>query len=94
MKQPIVFVQQLPRRCLKALIRLYQVLLSPLLGNRCRFHPSCSHYALEAVSRFGVFRGGWLTLCRLGRCHPFHPGGFDPVPAAVASTGAPAEKEN
>jgi uncharacterized protein len=63
------------------LIRLYQWTLSPLLGPKCRFHPSCSHYALEAIQRFGILHGGWLTLKRLGRCHPWHPGGIDPVPA-------------
>jgi putative membrane protein insertion efficiency factor len=62
------------------LIRLYQWTVSPLLGPRCRFYPSCSHYALEAILRFGALRGGWLTVKRLGKCHPWHPGGFDPVP--------------
>lgn len=62
------------------LIRLYQVTLSPWLGNACRFYPSCSNYALEAIHVHGVLRGGWLTLRRLGKCHPFHPGGFDPPP--------------
>lgn len=64
------------------LIRLYQWTISPLLGPTCRFHPSCSNYAIEAIRRFGLLRGGWLTLCRLGRCHPWNPGGFDPVPNA------------
>ncbi len=63
------------------LIRIYQWTLSPMLGPRCRFHPSCSNYALEAINRFGILRGGWLAARRLGRCHPWHPGGFDPVPA-------------
>ena len=63
------------------LIRLYQWTVSPLLGPRCRFHPSCSNYALEALHRFGLLRGGWLAARRIGRCHPWHPGGFDPVPA-------------
>jgi putative membrane protein insertion efficiency factor len=63
-----------------ALIRLYQWTLSPLLGRPCRFYPSCSHYAHEAFLVHGFVRGGWLTLRRLGRCHPFHAGGFDPVP--------------
>jgi hypothetical protein len=63
------------------LIRLYQWTVSPLLGPTCRFHPSCSQYALEALLRFGVLRGSVLALMRLGRCHPWHPGGFDPVPA-------------
>ena len=71
------------RRAALLLIRLYQWTVSPLLGPRCRFYPSCSQYALEACERFGVLRGGWLTLARLARCHPWHPGGFDPVPAAT-----------
>jgi putative membrane protein insertion efficiency factor len=69
-----------PRRMLAALIRAYQLTLSPLLPASCRFHPSCSQYALEAVRKYGVVRGGWLGIRRLVRCHPFHPGGFDPVP--------------
>ncbi|MGI6488302.1 MAG: membrane protein insertion efficiency factor YidD [Syntrophomonadaceae bacterium] len=60
-------------------IRLYQV-FSVYKGPSCRFHPSCSHYAVEAIEKYGAIRGGWLTLKRLGRCHPFHPGGYDPVP--------------
>ncbi len=67
------------------LIRIYQWTVSPLLGPTCRFHPSCSNYALEAINRFGMFRGGWLTVKRLGRCHPWHPGGFDPVPVSHTS---------
>ena len=62
------------------LIRAYQRLLSPLLGPRCRFHPSCSQYALEAIERFGFWQGSWLGLRRLSRCHPLNPGGEDPVP--------------
>jgi putative membrane protein insertion efficiency factor len=65
------------------LIRLYQWTLSPMLGGSCRFYPSCSNYALEVIHNHGVLRGGWLTLCRLGKCHPFHPGGFDPPPCAT-----------
>ncbi|MBV8741774.1 MAG: membrane protein insertion efficiency factor YidD [Sinobacteraceae bacterium] len=72
------------------LIRLYQWTLSPLLGQNCRFYPSCSNYALEAVRRFGVLRGGWLAARRLSRCHPWHPGGLDPVPP-VAPFTAPTD---
>ena len=65
-----------------ALIRLYQWTLSPLLGPTCRFYPSCSQYALQSILRFGFLHGSWLAVKRLGRCHPWHPGGFDPVPPA------------
>lgn len=65
---------------LLGLIRLYQWGVSPLLGPRCRFFPSCSHYGIEALRQHGPWRGSWLTLRRLGRCHPWHPGGHDPVP--------------
>lgn len=61
-------------------IRAYQRFLSPLLPRSCRFHPTCSSYALTSVERFGVVRGGWLSVKRIARCNPFHPGGFDPVP--------------
>ena len=71
------------RTLVTLLIRIYQWTVSPMLGPACRFHPSCSQYALEAVGRFGVLRGTWLGLKRLGRCHPFHPGGLDPVPPAL-----------
>jgi len=63
------------------LIRLYQLLLSPLLPPACRFVPSCSQYGYEAIRRYGVLRGGWLAVKRVARCHPFHPGGYDPVPS-------------
>ncbi|MCL6598769.1 MAG: membrane protein insertion efficiency factor YidD [Alicyclobacillus macrosporangiidus] len=62
------------------LIRFYQVAISPLTPPRCRFVPSCSQYALEAVTRFGAWKGGLLALRRLVKCGPWHPGGFDPVP--------------
>ena len=67
-------------RLLVALIHGYQYLLSPLLGNHCRFSPSCSHYACQALHKYGMLRGVWLTVCRLGRCHPWHAGGHDPLP--------------
>lgn len=73
-------IASLPRRLLAALIRGYQAAISPLLPPSCRFHPSCSQYALEAVTRHGAVRGSWLAARRLARCHPFHPGGYDPVP--------------
>ncbi len=65
---------------LLALIRFYQLALSPFFGRSCRFHPSCSEYAVEALRRHGVFRGIRLALRRVARCHPWNPGGFDPVP--------------
>lgn len=68
------------RRMLITLIRGYQLLISPWLPPSCRFEPTCSHYAIESLSRHGVLRGGWLAIRRLGRCHPFCAGGYDPVP--------------
>jgi len=68
------------------LIRLYQWTLSPWLGGACRFYPSCSNYALEAIELHGAAKGSWLTLKRLSKCHPFHPGGFDPPPCAHGHT--------
>lgn len=62
------------------LIKAYQRMLSPLLPRVCRFYPSCSSYAIEAIERHGAWRGLGLALRRIGRCHPFHPGGYDPVP--------------
>lgn len=62
------------------LIRGYQLAISPMLGNRCRFFPSCSEYSMEALEKYGLLRGVWLGLRRIGRCHPWHPGGYDPVP--------------
>jgi putative membrane protein insertion efficiency factor len=68
------------KRLLVLLLRAYQLLLSPMLGQRCRFYPSCSHYAVEAIQTHGAARGSWLTVRRLGKCHPWHAGGLDPVP--------------
>jgi putative membrane protein insertion efficiency factor len=68
------------RTALTLLIRAYRYLISPLLGSHCRFHPSCSQYAETAIMRFGVLYGGWLAIKRLVRCHPWGPGGIDPVP--------------
>lgn len=61
------------------LIRLYQLAISPLLPPSCRFEPTCSRYGYEAIARYGILRGGWMTLRRVSRCNPFHPGGYDPV---------------
>ncbi|CDI01448.1 conserved hypothetical protein [Candidatus Competibacter denitrificans Run_A_D11] len=68
------------RSLLIALIRVYQIVLSPLMGNHCRFYPSCSQYAREAIESHGVARGVGLAIRRVLRCHPWHPGGVDPVP--------------
>ena len=70
----------LPKRALVLLIRGYQIAISPALPPSCRFTPTCSQYAIEAISRYGALKGGWLAARRLSRCHPFHPGGPDPVP--------------
>lgn len=68
------------RKILIALIGVYRYLISPLMGNHCRFYPSCSDYAQTAIGRFGVLRGSWMSLRRIGKCHPWHEGGIDPVP--------------
>ena len=73
-------MQGMVGRFLIALLRVYKRFLSPMLGPRCRFVPSCSEYAMEAIARFGPLRGSWLAARRIGRCHPLHPGGHDPVP--------------
>ena len=67
-------------RFLQFLIRSFQLLISPYLGRHCRFTPSCSSYAMEAIEKHGSLKGGWLALKRIGRCHPFCEGGYDPVP--------------
>lgn len=67
-------------KLLQFLIRAYQLLLSPFLGSHCRFTPTCSQYASEAIVRYGALRGSWLAIKRIGRCHPLCDGGYDPVP--------------
>ena len=68
------------RWLLIAVVRGYQIVLSPLLPAACRYYPSCSAYAVEALEKHGAWRGGWLAVKRIGRCHPFRAGGYDPVP--------------
>ncbi|MBQ3223937.1 MAG: membrane protein insertion efficiency factor YidD [Clostridia bacterium] len=68
------------KRILIWLVRGYKRFISPLLPPACRFTPTCSEYALEAIQKYGALKGGWMALRRLLRCHPFHPGGYDPVP--------------
>ncbi|MEN6370142.1 MAG: membrane protein insertion efficiency factor YidD [Thermotogota bacterium] len=77
------------RKVLVLPIKVYQRVISPLLRPRCRFYPTCSQYAVEAIETHGPFRGSWLALRRLLKCHPLHPGGFDPVPPrkSEVSTG-------
>lgn len=72
-----------------ALIKLYQLTLSPLIGRSCRFEPSCSRYTSACIAEHGALRGSWLGLLRIGRCHPFHPGGYDPPPLHPGSYAAP-----
>jgi putative membrane protein insertion efficiency factor len=74
---------RLPTMVLIAVISVYRRVISPLLGPRCRFLPTCSEYAVMALERHGLLRGSYLTVRRLLRCHPFHAGGFDPVPSSV-----------
>ena len=68
------------KRVVLAIIGFYQRFISPLLGSNCRYHPTCSTYAYQAIDKYGVRIGGWMGIKRISRCHPWHPGGFDPVP--------------
>ena len=68
------------KRAVLAFIRIYKVALSPFIGNHCRFYPTCSDFMAQAIRKYGLGKGIWLGLKRLGRCHPFHAGGLDPVP--------------
>ncbi len=86
---PSDVLRRLPARLAALPILAYRYGISPVIGPRCRFHPSCSEYGLQALSRFGLARGGWLTLARVCRCHPWNPGGFDPLPDADGSSADP-----
>ena len=77
---PLAALRSLLAGLIMIAIRAYQLALSPFLGSACRFAPSCSEYAIEAVRRHGPIQGSWLGARRIARCHPFHPGGLDPVP--------------
>jgi putative membrane protein insertion efficiency factor len=76
-------------RLLIALLRGYKRWISPLLGQRCRFHPSCSSYSMTAIGHYGALKGSWLTVKRLARCHPLNPGGYDPVPGTGDDSAPP-----
>ncbi len=72
--------KDVPKRAMLAVIRFYRRQISPSLPPSCRFTPTCSAYALEAIERYGALKGGWMAFLRILRCNPFHPGGYDPVP--------------
>lgn len=79
---------------LLAVIRLYQYLFSPWLGKNCRFYPSCSFYAKEALNKHGALKGSWLAMKRIGRCHPWHEGGHDPVPNAKSKCSCNSQQHS
>jgi putative membrane protein insertion efficiency factor len=71
-------LRKMPGNVLIVAARVYQWTLSPLIGRHCRFEPTCSNYFIQAVEKYGAIRGTWRGICRIARCHPFHPGGYDP----------------
>lgn len=78
------------KRVLISIVRFYRFLISPLIGSNCRFHPTCSAYTIEALEKYGVFKGIWLGICRILKCHPWHKGEMlDPVPAVTVQTSSP-----
>ena len=86
-------INRLGRLICKALIKVYTLAISPLLGQHCRFYPSCSVYASEAIEEYGVVKGGFLALKRMVRCHPLHPGGVDQVPVNPLGDKTLVDKE-
>lgn len=76
----------LMRKAIVAAIGAYRAFLSPMLGSNCRFHPTCSAYAAQAIEDLGILRGGWMAIRRVARCHPYNPGGYDPVHPGVTET--------
>lgn len=82
-----------PSHIFIGLIRAYRMVISPLFMPVCRYQPTCSQYMIEAIQRYGALRGGWLGLRRLVRCHPFHPGGYDPVPQGLYQIGETSLEE-
>ncbi|MCA9039842.1 MAG: membrane protein insertion efficiency factor YidD [Planctomycetaceae bacterium] len=78
MKSILIFIVSIPRFLLTGLIRLYQLTISPLLGPNCRFHPTCSEYAILALKKHGLLKGTYKAIKRILSCHPWHPGGYDP----------------
>ena len=83
MKYPLILI-----------IRFYQLFLSPMLGSNCRFYPTCSHYAKEAIETHGALKGSWLAIRRVGRCNPWNEGGVDPVPEACGCGKHPKKSDN
>ncbi|MFU8784634.1 membrane protein insertion efficiency factor YidD [Aliidiomarina sp.] len=79
-------LQAIFRGIMIAMIRFYQLAISPLLGPRCRFYPTCSEYTIIALKQYGVLKGSWLAIKRISKCHPGNPGGFDPVPGSQCDT--------
>ncbi len=77
------------KKTLLILIKFYQKAISPMMPPSCRFHPTCSHYGVEAIETHGAIKGSWLTIRRISKCHPFHEGGFDPVPEKKSSQKNP-----
>jgi putative membrane protein insertion efficiency factor len=86
-------IRRAPALLLIGLFRVWQLLASPTYGQTCRFYPSCSAYGVQAVHDHGAVRGGWLTLRRIARCHPWNPGGYDPVPSTNGSAAQAADHD-